>query len=965
MFWLIFGLILAIILVKVAYAVIPNRWLDSRIVPPGFFSDGLITWGTMLTSRQHIARGLELRGLPDMATADDKSLDALYDANMRLIAMVPPGDAVQIHFTVEDDYDGPLARYEEITRKAAEQGAPPWTLMHRAATSGQFRIMSQRGELARQKVFLYWCREVDAVKEMGGKTTLPNAKRWVAQQSKILGYQLESVARLYGCDPAGVMGDAEHCLHIRKWANPGQTARWGKGIDSVADMDPMKSIAHNVLFSDTPPFKTADDRIYLRMGGAYHTFFVISGRSRSTDMRKTRDLLDAVHHGIHICMTIRPLNSTTEVEAAQAEIKRLELQRSPKQGNVEAIDTQIIDLKARIRNISSGVSLPTETFWAIRIHGPTLEILNERVTSLRTALTAMDGLRYMEVNHPEAARRILSEMCPGWAGSEYRGNDIYWESANLCDLLPMSSTFTGWLDEADALLPGLRNSIIGVRLYDRAGTPLFSANIGRTGSGKTSDGINIVSQAAHRFHVRKKKDGPITGFSAIFDEGLAWHTTASMLGLKSIILREGATPTVNPFDTCGLPRTGALYSEICAIGMCLVGLSGAKDVDETRRGLIEEYARSMLDGRAEDWLEANPARERELARELCAVLAMKTGVLREESDLADAYVAFTNLSDPERQKYLGVVTDAQVAELIMEPTARVMLRDYVFTRLKPKDLPQWHQLGAKMTHGRLVHHTSSDVSERLREELDLLAGRIKRGNAGGVLGNFLDGVSTIEIGSPGIYVETSFLPKDSMLRELGPLVILGRVRRFILTRPRSECKMVYFEEFAKLCEIPGFENVTRENLAQFRKYGVWFNTSFQAPSQVDKINPSLTNLILGQSSQFWLHCMPSPDDVHRTGDSIGLPDPARREIMGYKMLQDQPAGNKATYMQLFANTGNGTVATGTARITAHQYLLYVVSSNGETFDKRQEVLRTYPTAFEGVLAEVDAEQRAKKEKAAA
>lgn len=952
---MIFLLILVVIaalaaVVKLWFPVLLHRLFDSDVVAPGYFQNGLLLWGEEFSEETYVSKGIELVGLQDMRSLDDEALDELYQRNVRLLAMAQPGDAIKIQYTIEDDYETHLAQFDRDTDEAEKKGAPTWAVLQRRIVAAEFRERSRREMLSHEKVYLYWCRRANAIKEMGGKVNHANATRWLGQQSKNLTMMLEQVALHYGCSTEGVMGDEEHALHLRKWANPSLARYWAGGVGAVEDLDRTASIAQNVLSSETAPFRLNDDRVVLRMDGMYHAFYIVTGRSRGTDLKKTRLLLDAVHRGIRITETIYPLDPQEEIESAQSIINQLEREKSPKEGNMQVINDQQNDLRSRIAMLNNGQSLPYNVFLAIQVYAANIDDLSARTTALKTALTAMDGLRYTEVSHPETARRIFAETCPGWAGSSYRGWDLYWESYNLADLLPLSASFTGFLSNADALVYGDRGTVAGVRLWDRkTKTPLFAVNMGKTGTGKTTDAINIVTQAA--IHA---------GFTAIFDEGLSWHTTASLLGLRTVILREGRVPTVNPFDTNGLPRTGTLYTEISSIGMALVGMSADNDVNANRKGLIVQYARALSDSVAEDYLKTSQKRELELARELAAVRSMLEK-MKEESDLADGYVAWLDLqrtNPAEAQRRLDGVKQKDVIELTTDPALRILLRDYAYTRIKPAECPQWRQLVFMFTVSRLPIHTGPEVSETMRSDLETIGTRLQRGLAGAELGNFIDGVSTLQVEAPGLYVETSFLAKDSLLRSLAPMAILARVRRFIITQPRAVPKIVVLEEFKKLAETPGVEDATKESLGQFRKYAVWLCTNFQAPSQIDEVNPTLTNLLLGQSSQFWMHAMPATSDVMRVAGEIRLPAVACRAISGYRLLADQPARDKAPYMGLFVPTGNGTYVWGTSRNYANPYMLYVIDSSGENFDQRQEALRQYDDPYVGVISEVDRKLRA-------
>jgi hypothetical protein len=218
-----------------------------------------------------------------------------------------------------------------------------------------------------------------------------------------------------------------------------------------------------------------------------------------------------------------------------------------------------------------------------------------------------------------------------------------------------------------------------------------------------------------------------------------------------------------------------------------------------------------------------------------------------------------------------------------------------------------------------------------------------------VVGAFIDGPTNVEVRGAGLHFDTSRLPEGT-LKELAGFVVFDHVRHHILTLPRGASKVMLLDELRRILLIPGATEFVKELLAQMRKYRCVFIGAFQEPSQIDDIDPALTDLLLGQCKQYFLMRQNNADQVRRIARVIGLPGAAQRAIVQHPLVEHQQGARKASYFTYFSREASAPVC-GTVRVEVDPAMLYVAESSGAVFDRRMKALGKYPSVLEGVLAE--------------
>jgi type IV secretion system protein TrbE len=904
----------------------------SRSFPVGWFERDMLWWGPALDERTCLSRGARVE-VPDLRSADNGTILDLRRQNAHLLAIVGQAASLQVHWTVEDDFGAALDAYSERKKEGSA-----WCRRTCAVRRAYYEQRIAEGSLRRERVHVYIGRRCDGLTARDVRT-VASCEAFLRQAASGLDSQLRMLEMVHSLGRWAPMDSGAHALHLRKFLNP-SLARLlsGPPENGASRFDGSLSIRANCLRSDLDAFASGSGRersSLLYFDGNYHAIFVMRELPRGTRPGMLIPVLDAVNRGASITLGIRPLPVGGEIDRLRREIDELSAFLSDRRA--AGVENDIRLRHGRIDSLLSSATIPFNLLFVVRVWADTPDGIAAKSLAMRTALQGIDGAEFMQVNNAAQARHLFYETIPGHLGGTYRGWDIYVENHNLADLMPISSTFTGHLEEAQALYDSPGRSVVGVRLVTPNGTPQHSIAVGVNGSGKSALLMDLMSQTdcdwAYRFYQ---------------EEGMAFVTQAQLCGMKSLVLRESGDFTLNPFDTLGLPLTSATIARVVRTCMKLVGLSRDEDRNRRREGLIGEYVRSHFEDCAEDWKNAGEERWRGLARRALAAERIRSG----DDDFLDGHLALRELerTDPAAvAERLAAASDDEVMRHSIDPQGRRNIEAMTFSLFGAEDYPRFDGLVALMRHGRLAHHRSAGVAA----ELDFLSSELAKGlRAGGVVGGFIDGPTNVEVRGAGLHFDTSRLPEGA-LKELAGFVVFDHVRQHILTLPRGVSKVMLLDELRRILLIPGATEFVKELLAQMRKYRCVFIGAFQEPSQIDDIDPALTDLLLGQCKQYFLMRQNNADQVRRIARVIGLPGAAERAIVQHPLVEHQAAARKASYFTFFSRETSAPVC-GTVRVEVDPAMLYVAESSGAVFDRRMKALGSYPSVYEGVLAEAGA-----------
>ena len=903
----------------------------ARTFPVGWFEGDMLWWGAALDGRTCLSRGARVE-VPDLRSADNRTILDLRRQNAHLLGVLGTAASLQVHWTVEDDFEAALDAYSR-----RKQAGSPWCRRTCAVRRAFYEQRLAEGSLRRERVHVYLGRRCDGLAAADVRS-VASCEAFLRQAASGLDSQLRTLAMIHPLGRWEPMDSRAHALHLRKYLNPSLARLFsGVGEEGMGGFDESRSIRANCVRSDLEAFASGhggERGSLLYFDGNYHAIFVMRELPRGTRPGMLLPILDAVSRGAAITLAVHPLPVGGEIERLRREIDELSAFLSDRRA--AGVENDIRLRHVRIDSLLSSVTIPFNVLFAVRVWADTPDGIAAKSLAMRTALQGIDGAEFMQVNNAAQARHLFYETIPGNLGDTYRGWDIYVENHNLADLLPISSTFTGHLEEAQALYDSPGRSVVGIRLVTPNGTPQHSIVVGVNGAGKSALLIDLMSQTdcdwAYRFYQ---------------EEGMAFVTQAQLCGMRSLVLRESGDLTLNPFDTLGLPLTSATIARVVRTCMKLVGHSRDEDRNRRREGLIGEYVRSHFEDCAEDWKNAGEERWRGLARRALAAERIRTG----DDDFLDGHLALRELElkDPTgAAERLAAPGDDEVVRYSIHPQGRRNIDAMTFSLFGAEDYPRFDGLVALMRHGRLSHHRSAGVAA----ELDFLSSELAKGlRAGGVVGGFIDGPTNVDVRGAGLHFDTSRLPEGA-LKELAGFVVFDHVRHHILTLPRGASKVMLLDEPRRILLIPGATEFVKELLAQMRKYRCVFIGAFQEPSQIDDIDPALTDLLLGQCKQYFLMRQNNADQVRRIARVIGLPGAAERAVVQHPLVEHQ-AGRKASYFTFFSRETSAPVC-GTVRVEVDPVMLYVAESSGAVFDRRMKALAGYPSVYEGVLAEAGA-----------
>ena len=765
--------------------------------------------------------------------------------------------------------------------------------------------------------------------------------------SEALHGKIDAMQGIFNLGSWEVMDAQAMTTHMRKILNPALESGISEKGAMAYPVDPMVSIRQNCLRSDitlfeygVPPKGSRNHPVGLYYQGHYHAFFVLYRLPAMTRPGMWIKVFSGVDRCVSVTQTLVPLQPTEEIAKLQKEIEELvKFINDPKS---EGIGSEITRKRERLDSLLDGATQPFSAMTLVRVWGATFEEYEKRVALVRNALASLEGGgEFVEANERECTRRLFLDNLPGhtrYALDNCRKKNTWIrpiENHNLADFLPFSSTFTGHLEDAQVLLDSPTGGVVGIRFLAQ-GTPQHTSVTGVTGAGKTVMILEMLSQMEAQID-----------YLYIQEEGMAFAPYAMIRGLPSIVMRDSSDYTINPFDTFKQPLTSGNGSLIAKLGIKIVGMDKDESRNRRRENLIGEYASSLYKDLAEDIKGRDEERWYRLTKKTMLVHRSRGP----NDDLRDGFLNFKELLGENAarvEEMEAAITEAEVIDFQTNPRTRELISAMVFTDLKPDEYPTWAALVSVMKSARFPHHKGGHIAD----ELNYLCSDLARGlRFGGSLGALIDGATNVDLHGPGLHFDTSYL-SDGLLKGVAGFLFPSMVRQHIISLPRSQFKFMVLDEMRRILLIPGAAEYIKEMLAQLRKYRATLIGAFQGPSQIDEIDPSLTTLIFGQCKQHFLMRQNDRSEIARIAEAIGLPPAAQRSIASHPLIEHQRGEVKRSYFTLFSRDGVAPTC-GTVAVESFPPLIWVASSNGDVFDRKQRIMRSASDPVQAVKREVD------------
>jgi len=833
--------------------------------PNGYFADGLILFGS-LEKGGCAAKGYVLQP-PDLRGGSVSNLNAYQDKIRSLLANVSVGMKVQLQWTCNCDYKKELTRYFRETEKVMH----PHIKRVRTERFQRFWDRMHRRELRRENLVLF---VTTAITSYSGNVKSHDAL--LRYYEKLLGQlrgqfdELTGTLRtIFGGDtPVTPMGDIEHYVYCKKFLNPSLADRFD--VDFEAQFNPALSLQENCWNSDGVSLP----KVGFYFDGLYHTIYTLKRWPSRTYPGIMHRLTGLPFLDYQITVNIEPLPAKREVEKEEKAIERLrgEYEDSERHSLLVAIGKK----EKKIESLSTGFINAFAVTYIFRVWDESETALSAKCAAIKNAINTMGGAQYYECALPSTAKKLFFASWPGWTGSDYRHRNLYGEDAYLADMLPFSATFTGHLDEAEAIYDGSQNNLVGLRTFlGSPPTPQHTVLIGATGAGKSVHMRDFLEQTACYYD-----------YTVLIEEGLSYKAFTQALGERPIILHPDGDLTINYFDTGGLPLGQLQLATAVALVARMIGEAPGVEAQQIRQALLAQYITQLYEDTFEEWAKRHRDLVPGIERMACATHRWKLEKMGLGATELEAFAELRDrqkANDDEGLQFIAAISEAEITKFLKQPQTERSVIAMAHAHYSREDFPVHASLVELMQFSRFPEHK--------KEEIDHLATLLSAWTAQGHYGRLFDGPTNVSLTGKIAHFELGYIPEQATeLKTAAGLLVSGFARQHIISLPRALWKRVVYEELARFLDVPGGEKIVAESYAQLRKFNCWTASIVQQYSKFKdtRIRP----VVIGNSKQFFLMRQFDRADVEDIAQAINLPESVCASIQNYPMPEQQPTDRK-------------------------------------------------------------------------
>ncbi len=144
-----------------------------------------------------------------------------------------------------------------------------------------------------------------------------------------------------------------------------------------------------------------------------------------------------------VTLNARPLPIRAEINKAEKQLKRNTGDYADSARH--ELLTSARKMERKIERLSQGYTFPFETLMTIAVWAKNYEELDQKLNTIKNAVNSMNGAQTYEPALATSTKKLWYQTWPGWAGT-YTNYSLYSENNYLADLVPFSSSFTGFLD---------------------------------------------------------------------------------------------------------------------------------------------------------------------------------------------------------------------------------------------------------------------------------------------------------------------------------------------------------------------------------------------------------------------------------------------------------------------------------------------------------------------------------------
>lgn len=869
-----------------------------------------------------IYRGLQRGGaigkgynveMPDTENTDASWLMSLEDNLRVLLRMVRPELRLQVSWSVDSDYRKELERYRQKTEELPQDR---WSTRQREERYARYDKKIREHKLRREHLQFYFTSKIQG-KTMGGgrqyyEELLQAAKREQGELEEALRQQFGSLG-----GRVMPMDNMEHFEAFYRYFNPSAFENEALKLEDL--YDPGKTVCEMCFNSEAAPVRMGSSTF--KMDGFYQGICVVKSMPKFTyiGMMRTLTQLDILDYQI-----------ITNIEAGDVEKDRIttegKVARLERGKITPSLEATLLKLRTRIRRLSTNEVVPYRMHLVVRVWDKDADVCSSKLSAIRNSILKLGGAQSYEPTLPTSVRNYWQLCMPGWSWANYNDFKLYVEDVNLADMLPISSTPTGDLDEAEAIYDGPRGALVGTTTFvgkEGAMRPEHGIMFGASGAGKSVFTIDLLTQTA-----------PYYDFTAIVEEGLSYNLFTRLYGCEPIIVQPNGNLTFNYFDTRGLPLSSDQLGGATAVAHLMAGPPPDIDKDRIRQALLAKQIERLYIDQFETWASRNAEGRAEAARRVAIADEWRKKRMPGGTVLADAWMDF-RASLMEGDVMAGefdrmAVDPGMLEDFLNNPGNQWDLMSMAYTLMKAEDMP---------THSQFVELLNLESRQRrAHPDIGLLRMLLEPWSRTGRYGAILDGVNNVSLSGKVVHFELSYIPESAKeLRTVAAFLITNDLRKEIMSRPRSTRKRVILEELSAFLAMPDGDRITREYYERMRKYSCWVFSIIQQFQRI-KDHP-VRSSVVGNSRVMYMLKQPDQRDVESMSEGFRIPSITKKQVTSFPDPSEMKTDPYGSFVYYHEATGRPRIAIG--RHQASKEMILASATSGEAFERQNAELKNY------------------------
>ncbi|HWA09505.1 MAG TPA: hypothetical protein VG838_08660 [Opitutaceae bacterium] len=836
----------------------------NRPPPNGHFIRDFLVWGTF-RKRSTIAKGFVIYP-PDLRGAGEGAAVRAHESLVKYLQSISLHVRLQWQWRCNCDYHKALDDYEKVTEGCRN----PKEKQVRGATARYYRRLLKERKLRREHLVVFISQTVEAAPPLlSSRQGIRAYYRSILSQFESNYEQLANeLSAALGADVAiEPMTRRDNRLYTFLFLNP-TANEWQTDLSGI--FDDRLSVMENCLTSDIK----ADRLGRMYFDGHYHALLVLRQVGSHTFEGMIHNLTKTDFLNYQITVNLEPLDTYRIIQAEETEQQNLQ-----KQAAVDVVLSQtrvdtIRRKQATITKLGEGQTRLFNTTVVVRAWNTDETRLAADVSALKAGILSMRNARCYDAHLEATALELFYATLPGNSFHPYAARAFRLEDEHVANLIPYSASFTGDLDQAQALFLSSDRALVGFRFHVN-GLVQHTGVAGGTRSGKSAKYNNILYQT-----------GPYFDYDVLVEEGGAHTNYAEDHGSKPMVIQKSGNITINYLDTLGSPLDPDHLAYAISLTSHFAGKTEDERLNSRRRAYLSYYLGVLYREAQEDWARKNAELNRKAQREACAIHQWHARRMSDDDTHFDAYTQLRDrlqANDGEVLAFVAGIAEADITHFIKDPQTAHFAERHAFAYFKPEEYPR---------HGELAELLRLRPSqEHNREEVAELAALMDNWSVLGEYGPLFDGVTNRRFDSRVVHFELAKADNNDLaLRGAIALNITGRIRQRIVSMPRSLKKRFTMEELARLVQMPGGARLALELAAQLAKYNCVFAFILQDFSQIAHIE-GISSLL--NNTRQWL--ILRHDDVKELGlfaDRILLPESMREAVSKFPIPLNLPAGSR-------------------------------------------------------------------------